>query len=131
MESASVLARVAGRKQSVGSIIWIFGIALILNLVWEFLHVRLYTTQVTSTYLVWQSVKDALWISLAYLLAPNVYVFALGLFVFAYVVELHALRTKRWEYTKSMPLVFGVGLSPLLELAVTGVATVLLTPLVL
>lgn len=114
-----------------GSVISVFGIALILNLVWEFFHVRLYTTQVSSTYLVWQSIKDALWISLAYLLAPNVYVFALSLFVFAYVVELHATRTKRWAYGPHMPRVFGVGLSPLLELVVTGVATVLLTPLVL
>lgn len=100
-----------------------FLIAFFLNVAWEFVHVRLYTTAVTRAYLLWQSVKDALWISLAYLLAPNVYVFALGLLVFAYVVELHATRTGRWAYGPHMPRVFGVGLSPLFELPVTGLLT--------
>lgn len=118
------------KKQSVGSLALVCGVALLLNIVWEFLHVRLYTTAVTRAYLLWQSVKDALWISLAYLLAPNVYVFALGLLVFAYVVELHATRTGRWAYGPHMPRVFGVGLSPLLELPVTGTLTLALLSLV-
>ncbi len=104
----------------------IFAVAFILNVVWEFLHVRLYVTPVTRLYLVWQSVKDALWITLAYLIAPSVEVFVLILLAFSYVVELHAVHTKRWEYAKEMPRIFGVGLSPLLELVLTGLLTLYL-----
>ena len=104
----------------------IFAVALMLNVMWEFLHARLYVTSVTRTYLVWQSVKDAIWITLAYLIAPTVVVFALVLIAFAYVVELHAIHTKRWEYAKEMPRIFGVGLSPLFELALTGLLTLYL-----
>jgi len=32
---------------------------------------------------------------------------------------------RRWEYLPSMPTVFGVGLTPLIELATTGVAAFL------
>lgn len=115
-------------KRSVASVA-VYVVALGLNLVWEFLHVRLYTTKVSNVYLVWQSIKDALWVTIAFLLAPNVYLLALGLLVFAYVVELHAVYTKRWEYGPQMPRVLGVGLSPLLELPVTGALTLFLVGL--
>lgn len=104
----------------------IFVVAFILNVVWEFLHVRFYVTPVTRHYLLWQSVKDALWITLAYLIAPSVEVFALILLAFSYVVELHAIYTKRWEYAKEMPRVFGAGLTPLFELVLTGLLTLYL-----
>ncbi len=107
----------------------LFAVALLLNLVWEFSHVHLYLTKVSNAYLVWQSVKDAVWVTLAYLLAPNIYVFVGGLVVFAFLVEFHAIKTKRWEYAHTMPRVFGVGLTPLFELAVTGVAALFLVGL--
>jgi len=102
----------------------LFVVALLLNLVWEFSHVHLYLTKVSNAYLVWQSVKDAVWVTLAYLLAPNIYVFAGGLVVFAFLVEFHAIKTKRWEYAHTMPRIAGVGLSPLLELVTTGLISV-------
>jgi hypothetical protein len=113
----------------VGSLAALFGVSFLLNLAWEFAHVRLYTTKVTSLFLVWQSAKDALWITLAYALVQvlrfDLSIFVLGLLVFSWVVERHALATKRWEYGPVMPIVLGVGLSPLLELALTGSLAVL------
>lgn len=108
----------------------LFVVAFVTNVAWEFLHARLYTVWQTmprgklTRLLLWQSLKDAFWILCAYLLVPNLYGFAALLLVFSWSVERHAITIKRWEYTAKMPLVFGVGLSPLLELAVTGVFAV-------
>ncbi len=107
----------------------LFALTFVFNLAWEFAHVRLYSAKVSNLFLTWQSLKDALWITLAFIIAPNTAVFVGVLFLFSYGVELHALRSKRWEYTPTMPLVFGVGLSPLLELAVTGVVAVVVLKL--
>lgn len=82
-----------------------------------------------SKLLVWQSFKDALWISAVYFISPNLIVFAVVLLLFAHIVEWHAIKTKRWEYAPEMPRVFGVGLTPLLELPVTGLLAVFLVSL--
>lgn len=116
------------KKRSVDSAA-LFIVAFGLNVVWEFAHVRLYTTSVSSWYLLWQSFKDALWISGVYLISPNLIVFTAVLLLFAYIVEWHAVKTKRWEYGPTMPIVLGVGLTPLLELAVTGLLAVFLVSL--
>jgi len=39
---------------------------------------------------------------------------------FAFIWEIINLSLGRWQYTSKMPLIFGVGLSPLLQLAITG-----------
>jgi len=38
----------------------------------------------------------------------------------ATVIELNALTLGRWSYVSSMPTVFGIGLSPLIQLATTS-----------
>ena len=80
--------------------------------------------------------KDGFFIALFYsitvLLWRNWYIlqnpYQLGCFVaialaFAFIDEKISLAKKRWEYAPGMPLVFGVGLTPLLEIAVTGILT--------
>ena len=80
--------------------------------------------------------KDGFFIALFYsitvLLWHNWYILEnplqLGCFVvmaltFAFINERASLKMGRWEYTPSMPLLFGVGLTPLLEIAVTGILT--------
>ena len=119
----------APRSQNVANLAVLFSIAFVLNLVWEFAHVRLYTTKVSSLFLVWQSVKDAWWILLVFLVSPNPLVMAPILLVFSWAVERHAITTKRWEYAPTMPRVLGVGLSPLLELAVTGLVALYIVTL--
>jgi type III secretory pathway component EscU len=110
----------------------IFAVALLLNLVWEFTHAWLYETcrrmhyQRLALLLFIQSIKDALWITVAYSIAPNLLVFGVLLFIFSYIVEIHAIYTRRWEYAKEMPRVFGAGLTPLFELLVTGLLTLYL-----
>lgn len=42
---------------------------------------------------------------------------------FAFLDETVSLRMKRWEYAAAMPTVFGVGITPLLEIALTGLVT--------
>ena len=111
----------------------VFGISFLFNTVWEFAHSQLYTTCRTMEWpalaklLARQSIKDAVWITLAHTLTPNIYMFSVVLLVFSFLVEKHALHTKRWEYAPEMPRVFGVGVTPLLELAMTGVVATLLT----
>ena len=111
------------------ALLFVFVVSFFLNFLWEVWHSQLYTTCLSMRLpayirlITWQSVKDAMWITLAYFLAPNMYVFVGGLLIFAFLVEWHAVRTKRWQYATTMPTVFGVGLTPLLELAVTGLAT--------
>ncbi|MEK6936571.1 MAG: hypothetical protein AABW58_00705 [Nanoarchaeota archaeon] len=46
----------------------------------------------------------------------------LGL-IFAVIIEIKAKILNLWSYSESMPLVFGIGLTPLIQLAVTGAIT--------
>ena len=126
------------------AIVYIFIISFFLNFLWEVWHSQLYTTCLEMEIrkcirlLTLQSLKDALWISVAFYtitvlmsvsssflgwfskpFAPLI-IFAFVLLIFSYVVELHAIKTSRWEYSSSMPIVLGVGVTPLIELAVTG-----------
>ncbi|PIR97457.1 MAG: hypothetical protein COT91_01470 [Candidatus Doudnabacteria bacterium CG10_big_fil_rev_8_21_14_0_10_41_10] len=109
----------------------IFITALILNLIWEYLHFGLYraihpiVTQSYSLFLA--SLWDASWITVIFLLTRR---FGLGVFifitlVFSVVVEWSALYLNFWQYEDTMPLVplLGTGLSPTIQLAVTGYLT--------
>lgn len=115
------------------SITIIFLIAFLLNFLWEVWHAQLYETCRTmplpelTRLLTWQSIKDSFWITVAYLVAPTVLSFLVLLLIFSYAVERYALRHHWWQYAPAMPRVFGVGLSPLLELAVTGFIALQLT----
>lgn len=120
----------------------IFLLGLGLNLVWEFSHCRLYETcrrqswRDNAPLLIKMSIKDSLFIILFYLItvwifgaedflnnqAAIAFFMALGL-GFSFIDETVSLRLKRWEYAPIMPTVLGVGITPLLEIAVTGLAT--------
>ena len=120
----------------------IAAISFFLNLLWEVRHSTLYTTCHEMDFknyvplILKQSIKDALWISLFYL--PSVLIFGtififknysmLTFFValsltFSFIDERISIRKKRWEYAPSMPIFFGVGITPLFELVATGVIT--------
>ncbi len=36
------------------------------------------------------------------------------------IIELNALFSESWSYSQYMPLIFGIGLTPLIQLAITG-----------
>ncbi len=85
------------------------------------------------------SFRDALWITLSFyvsvlifgtrdILANPAQLLALvaWLLLFAWVIEVVAIRMKRWEYGSRMPVMLGVGASPLVQLAVTGLVALVL-----
>ena len=50
-------------------------------------------------------------------------VFIILALLFSFIDEKVSLKMKRWSYTKNMPTVLGVGITPLFEVAVTGALT--------
>ncbi len=116
--------------------------AFFLNVVWEFSHCQLYKTcwgmkfSTLTKLLLKMSAKDGIWISIFYLITflifrnsnpldnwTQVALFAVIALSFAFIDEKISVQAGRWEYGPKMPLFLGVGLTPLLELAVTGVLT--------
>ena len=123
-------------------ILKIFLISFLINIIWEFCHCGLYSTCVNwqskkrILLLTFASFKDALFIVIFYLISiftsenKNIlevplslsYFIALSL-LFSFIDEKLSIKYKRWEYSLKMPKVFGVGITPLLELAITGTIT--------
>jgi len=122
----------------------IFLISFLINLLWEIIHSRLYTTCLKAPLkkyiplIVGASLKDGFWISLFFLVGvyifenvnilTNTTQFMLFIFLalaFSFVDEKISLKIKKWEYSKQMPKIFGVGITPLIEIAITGILTFL------
>lgn len=123
----------------------IFFIAFAINILYEVLHSFLYETCLRASpkkygYLILKgAVFDGFVILVLYLFVVlifqnyNMFVnyfqcvvfFGAGI-IFAYVWEIYSLRKKKWEYSEHMPLVFGAGLTPLVQLAFTGFLSVYL-----
>jgi len=120
----------------------IFFISFLLNLVWEVLHSQLYTTCLEIPFkkyprlIITASLKDGIWISIFYLITYLIFQnaeiltnpYQLTLFIvlcltFSFIDEKVSINLKRWEYSKQMPTIFGIGITPLLELAITGILT--------
>lgn len=120
----------------------IFLVGCVLNLVWEVAHCQLYETCRRQSWgknaplLIIMALKDGGFIVFFYLVSAAVvqsfdvtrHARALLLFValslgFAFLDETVSLRMRRWEYTAAMPRIFGVGVTPLLEVALTGLVT--------
>lgn len=120
--------------------IFIIGfLTLILNLIWEFSHYQLYLdlsgipkfphlilASFTDMFillcilgLISLKNKNFNWIK-----KPNkfdyLFVLILGLFI-ALSIELINLNLGRWSYTPEMPTLLGIGLSPLIQLSLTGI----------
>lgn len=119
----------------------IFLTALALNLIWEFSHYRLYvdTSAIQgSPHLLIASLFDAIFIlsifgvislkhrSLNWIHKPSKMDYGALMFmafVIAILIEVVNLHLGRWSYTVAMPTLFGIGLSPLVQLALTGMLT--------
>lgn len=126
----------------------LFGVGVALNLIWEVAHHQLYETCRRQTWrenvplLITMSLKDGAFIVLFFLITAGLFhttnilavPLATALFLglalsFSYLDEKISLRRKRWEYANTMPTIGGVGVTPLLELAVTGLIAIwLVTP---
>ncbi len=123
----------------------LFAIAFFLNLLWELWHSRLYETCHTMPLdryvklITVMSLKDAFWIISFYgitvLLFQNTAIFEkpfqLTAFItlalaFSFIDEKISLTRGRWSYAKEMPTILGVGLTPLFEVAMTGITSLVI-----
>lgn len=111
----------------------IFGVAYILNLIWERVHVQLYDVHLsvidTWLLLLRATFWDAVIITGVYFLIDTKNktlrytlsaIICLGVAIF---IEQRALAEGRWAYLPTMPLVFGMGLSPLIQLPLLAIVT--------
>ena len=118
-------------------------IALFLNVIWEFSHYFLYIDLSgipKYTHLIIASFTDMLIIlgiftiislknkNTNWIKNPGKFdylmVILLGLIV-AIFIEVKNLNLGRWEYTATMPTLFGIGISPLIQLAFTGIISLI------
>ena len=104
--------------------------ALLFNLLYELCHSFLYKTCLEAklekyVYLILKAaVFDGLIIVAGHVITGgNRAIFIALCLLFAYVWEVYSLKKKKWECSKNMPLVLGVGVTPLIQLAVTGLAS--------
>lgn len=123
----------------------LFLVSFFINLFWEVRHSQLYETCLKKrvkpyiNLITKMSLLDSFWIVLFYyittlifnntLILQNLYQFLLfvGLTLsFAFADEKVALRINRWKYSKKMPRIFGVGITPLSELGLTGIISFLI-----
>lgn len=124
-------------------LIKIFFTAFFINLLYELLHSVLYKTCLKAPlpkyiYLILKAaVFDGFSITIiyytVYLLFKNqnpfynylqLVVFLSFNLIFAYVWEIYSLKKKKWEYSDKMPLILGVGITPFIQLALTGVVSI-------
>ncbi len=122
-------------------------ISFFLNLLWEVRHSTLYKTCLDVPLkkyvplIIKMSFKDSLFIGLFYLISffvfKNVNIldnfwqltfFVIVSLTFSFFDEKISLKKKRWEYSKKMPTILGVGITPFLEVAVTGVMAFIIIP---
>lgn len=120
----------------------IFLISFLFNLVWEVIHSQLYITCLESSLkryiplIIGASLKDGFWITSFFLFSAyifgnvniltNIYqliCFTFFSLVFSFIDERISLKMKRWEYSRKMPTIFRVGVTPLFEVAITGILT--------
>lgn len=125
-------------------LIEIFIVSFFLNLLWEMLHSQLYTTCLETNLkkyinlIIFASIKDALFISLFYLISVFIFdnkiilenlnqlvFFIITALTFSFIDEKVSLRQKRWQYSKKMIKLFWVWITPLFEIAITGYITFL------
>lgn len=123
----------------------IFLVAFFLNLLYELAHSLLYKTCLNITLqkyvplIIKASFYDGAWIALIYLavylpfgnknIIDNYFQIALFFIIsilFAYFWELYSIKNKRWEYSSKMPLIFGVGVTPIFQLFLTGFISLLI-----
>ncbi len=126
------------------------GISFALHFVWERVHINLYTgyeklgkgiplTLMATSGDVLYTILAVLFVSTVkqntlWVVHPTLAEYgslAIVGFCIALLVEYKALALKRWAYKKSMPLLFGVGMSPLLQMTLLLPFTVFSTHLVL
>lgn len=113
-------------------------IVLVLNLIWEFSHYNLYNdlSGIPPTlHLITASFSDVFWVFIIFFFIflinkgvewmenptkKDYFLIVLFGLVTAILIETINLNLGRWAYKEIMPTILGIGLSPLVQLAITG-----------
>lgn len=122
----------------------IFFAAFFINLLYEILHSVLYETCLAAPLpkyvrlILKAALFDGFWIAAFHFIffvgAENgrdifsewrLTPFLLGLLIFGYLWEIWSVKNDRWKYSSKMPLVFGIGLTPFIQLPLTGILSLL------
>jgi len=114
----------------------IFIISFLLNLVWENLHVHLYTHYkggvITEWILLHATLADAIFITAGgylFMVVPflrrNLWISIIVGVLLAIGIETWALETGRWSYNSLMPIIplINTGLTPTIQLGLLGYLT--------
>ncbi len=117
----------------------VVSLTFVLNVIWEFSHYGLYNDLsgiAANLHLIMASFTDMLIILFVFLAVslknrgfewikkPKLFDYVLIVIlclIVAIGIESWALSIGRWSYKDSMPTIFGIGLSPLVQLFVTGI----------
>lgn len=118
-------------------LIKIFFIACFINLLYEILHSLLYKTcwEASLSRYVYLIIKAAVFdgfsivviyfVSFRFLRFDfRIFTFIIVSLFFAYFWEIYSLKKGKWEYSPKMPIILGVGLTPLIQLCLTGILSV-------
>ncbi len=122
------------------TVLFVFLSSFIFNFIWENIHSGLYISNnigINSHFLlmIYASFIDAFIIISTFLLLSlmnkridwkfdkkNLTLFCLILFIASTSMEFRAVLIHRWVYSKTMPTIFGLGISPLIQLIVAGLS---------
>lgn len=126
----------------VSSILFIFVVSFVLNLIWENLHARLYVHYkhgpITEWILIHATLADALFITalgVCFLFIPylheRLWVSLIAGTVLAIGIEWWALSTDRWAYGPFMPIIplIHTGLTPTIQLGLLSFGTLYIASL--
>lgn len=132
-------------KRLITFLINIFLLSYMLNFIWESLHAyflyegtRYLSTAIYIRMVLYTATMDALFILLLFLTTAlllkdqewplkkkGYYVFFILGLLLAAGIEYNAIfLTHKWSYSALMPTVFGIGLSPLIQLSSTGISAI-------
>ncbi|MDP3882421.1 MAG: hypothetical protein Q8Q31_06095 [Nanoarchaeota archaeon] len=121
----------------------LFALLFLLNLFWEVAHSPLYDwnpqMQDYAPHILAYSFMDAVYISLLFFIlslrngninwlnkprkSDCIFIAVLGL-ILSMLIEIKAFYLDKWSYNSMMPQIFGLGLSPLLQLAITSLIAI-------
>ena len=123
-------------------------IVLIINLIWEFSHYRLYldlTGIPSNLHLIIAGFVD-LFLVFFIILIISVFrksidwiekprkldyiIIVIGSMLIAVGIEFYSISNGRWSYTELMPTIFGIGLSPLIQLFTTAIISLIIIRIV-
>ena len=119
-------------------------VALFLNIIWEFSHHFLYIDLSgiqKYLHLIIASFTDMLIILGIFMIISlknrnfnwmknpsklDYFLVVLLGFTIAILIEIINLRLGRWMYTDTMPTIFGIGISPLIQFSITGIVSLII-----